>query len=96
MDNNIIKDFLLIESLQISSLIDEYHLFFLKILPSVFILAVLIEFLTNLEPLALFKRAFISILVLVTVSTFYHSRALIYRWMPLTASLSNSNMTIYC
>ena len=71
--NNIIKDFLLIESLQISSLMEDYHLFFLKILPSVFMLAVVIEYFGNLEPLSLVKRAFVSVIILVSVGSFYHS-----------------------
>lgn len=69
--NNIIKDLLLVQSFDLSNLIEEYRLFFLGLLPSVFILAVIIEYLDRLEPFTLVKRAFISILILTTVTGVY-------------------------
>ncbi|MBG60552.1 MAG: hypothetical protein CMJ16_08855 [Peredibacter sp.] len=69
--NNIMKDLLLVQSFNLSSLIEEYRLFFLSLLPSVFILAVVIEYLDRLEPFTLVKRAFISILILTTVTSVY-------------------------
>ena len=65
------KDLLLIQSLDLGNLIEDYRLFFLTLLPSVFIVAVIVEFLANQEPFALAKRAFISILLLVSVTSFY-------------------------
>ncbi len=65
------KELLLIQSLDLDGLIEEYRLFFLGLMPSVFILAILIEFFAELEPFALAKRALISILLLVSVSSFY-------------------------
>ena len=70
--NNIMQDLLLVESFDLSNLIEEYRLFFLALLPSVFILAVLIEYFDRLEPFTLVKRAFISILILTSVTGFYH------------------------
>ena len=65
------KGLLLIQSLDLGNLIEDYRLFFLSIMPSVFIIAVIVEFLANQEPFALIKRAFISILLLVSVTSFY-------------------------
>jgi hypothetical protein len=71
--NNVMKDLLLVQSFDLSNLIEEYRLFFLSLLPSVFILAVIIEYLDRLEPFTLVKRAFISILILTTVTSVYES-----------------------
>ena len=71
--NNIVKEFLLIESLQVKGLMEEYHLFFLAVIPSVFLLSVIIDHLVSLDGIALIKRAFVSILILVSVSSFYYS-----------------------
>ncbi len=65
------KDLLLIQSLDLNGLIEEYRLFFLALMPSVFIIAVLVEFFAEANPFALVKRALISILLLVSVSSFY-------------------------
>ena len=67
----IMKDLLLIQSFDLSQLIEEYRMFFLALLPSVFILAVLIEYFDRLEPFILVKRALISILILTSVTAFY-------------------------
>ena len=65
------KELLLIQSLGLQGLIEDYRSFFLTLMPSVFILAVIIEFFAGLDPFALVKRAFLSILLLVSVSSFY-------------------------
>ena len=70
---SIMRDLLLVESFNLSTLIEEYRLFFLSLLPSVFILAVIIEYFDRLEPFTLVKRAFISILILTTVTSVYES-----------------------
>ena len=70
--NSVMKDLLLIQSFDLSQLIEEYRLFFLGLLPSIFILAILVEYLDRLEPFVLVKRAFISILILSSVTAFYH------------------------
>ncbi len=68
---SIVKELLLVQSFNLSSLIEEYRLFFLSLIPSVFILAVIIEYLDRLEPFSLVKRTFISVLILTTVTSFY-------------------------
>ena len=70
--NSVMKDLLLIQSFNLSQLIEEYRVFFLGLLPSIFILAILVEYLDRLEPFILVKRAFISILILTSVTAFYH------------------------
>lgn len=67
-----IKGLLLIESLSVHKLIEQYRLFFLGLLPGIFILAVLFEFLGDLAPFSLIKRAFIAILILTSISSFYY------------------------
>jgi hypothetical protein len=69
--NNIMKDLLLIQSLDLGFLIEKYRLFFIGLLPSVFILAIIIECLDRLEPFTLVKRAFISVLILTSITSFY-------------------------
>lgn len=71
--NNSIKDLLLVQSLTLGDLIEQYRLFFIALLPSVFIVAVIVEYLDRIEPFALMKRVFISILVLVSVTEIYES-----------------------
>ena len=66
-----IKDLLLIQSFSLDELIVEYRLFFLSILPSAFLLAVLIEFFGQIEPFSLVKRAVVSIILLASVNVFY-------------------------
>lgn len=68
---SLMKDLLLVQSFDLSNLIEEYRLFFVGLLPSVFILAIIIEYLDRLEPFTLVKRAFISVLILTTISNFY-------------------------
>ncbi|MCR9204842.1 MAG: hypothetical protein NXH75_09705 [Halobacteriovoraceae bacterium] len=70
---SIMRDLLLVQSFNLSLLIEEYRLFFLSLLPSVFILAVIVEYFDRLEPFTLVKRAFISILILTTVTSVYES-----------------------
>ena len=68
---SIMRDLLLVQGFTLNTLIEEYRLFFLSLLPSVFILAVIVEYFDRLEPFTLVKRAFISILILTTVTSFY-------------------------
>ena len=68
-----VKELLLIHSFNLEDLIAKYHGFFLSLLPSIFIIAVFIEFLDRSEPFFLLKRVFISILLLTSVSSFYYS-----------------------
>ncbi len=70
---SIMRDLLLVQSFNLNQLIEEYRLFFLSLLPSVFILAVIVEYFDRLEPFTLVKRAFISILILTTVTSVYES-----------------------
>jgi hypothetical protein len=65
------KDLLLIQSIDLGFLIEKYRLFFIGLLPSVFILAVIIEYFDRLEPFTLVKRAFLSVLILSTITSFY-------------------------
>ncbi|GEM_PF-1870909 len=69
--NSIMKDLLLVQSFDLANLIEEYRFFFVGLLPSVFILAVVIEYLDRLEPFTLVKRAFISVLILTSITMFY-------------------------
>lgn len=69
--NSIMKDLLLVQSFDLANLIEEYRLFFVGLLPSVFILAVVIEYLDRLEPFTLVKRAFISVIILTSITMFY-------------------------
>ena len=66
-----IIDLLLINSFSLDGLIEDYRIFFLSILPSVFILACLVEYFDRLNVFALVKRALIAILVLTSVTSFY-------------------------
>ena len=68
---NTINDLLLIQSFNLDKLIEDYRLFFLSILPSVFILACLIEYFDRMNLFELVKRAVIAVLILTTVSSFY-------------------------
>lgn len=70
--SGVVSDLLLIESLNLSSLTNSYHKFFLSLLPSTFILAALFEYFDRLEPFLLLKRALISILILTTIVGIYH------------------------
>jgi len=70
---SIMRDLLLVQSFNLNVLIEEYRLFFLSLLPSVFILAVIVEYFDRLEPFTLVKRAIISILILTTVTSVYES-----------------------
>jgi hypothetical protein len=69
--NNMMKDLLLIQSLDLGLLIEKYRLFFIGLLPSVFVLAIVVEYFDRLEPFTLVKRAFISILILTTITSIY-------------------------
>jgi hypothetical protein len=68
---NLMQDLLLIDSLNIAKLTSDYHEFFLGLIPSVFVLAALIEYFDRLAPLQLLRRGLISILILTSISSFY-------------------------
>lgn len=70
--NNIMKDLLLVQSFDLGNLIEEYRLFFISILPSIFLFAVLFEYFDRLDPFSLVKRALISVVILTSVTSFYH------------------------
>jgi hypothetical protein len=69
--DSIMKDLLLIQSFDLVDLMERYRIFFVGLLPSVFILAVLVEYFDRVEPFLLLKRAVISALLLASVSSFY-------------------------
>lgn len=69
----IIKPLLLIDGITLTRLIEDYRLFFISLLPSIFLVAVIIEYFDRLEPFSLLKRTFISILILTNVTTIYTS-----------------------
>ena len=68
---NVIKDILLIQSLNLDKLIEDYRVFFLSIIPSMFVLAALLEYFDRMDTFSLVKRAVVSILILSTVTSFY-------------------------
>jgi hypothetical protein len=68
---NVIKDILLIQSFNLDDLIEDYRIFFLAIIPSMFVLASLIEYFDRMNAFALLKRGVISVLILSTVTSFY-------------------------
>jgi type IV secretory pathway TrbL component len=71
VNSNTILDILLIQSFDLDGLIEEYRMFFLALIPSMFILSCLIEYFDRLDWLGACKRAGISILILTSVTTFY-------------------------
>ena len=68
---NTISDLLLIKSFNLDKLIEDYRLFFLSIIPSVFVLACLVEYFDRMNVFDLVKRVFIAILILTSVTSFY-------------------------
>ena len=70
MNTNLV-DFLLIQSFSLDTLIEDYKSLFLSLLPTVFILACLVEYFNRLDVISLLKRTFIAILILTSVSMFY-------------------------
>ncbi len=68
---SIIKPLLLIESSALTELITQYQEFFLTLLPTVFMVAVVIEYLDRLDPFALLKRTVLSVLILVSATNYY-------------------------
>ena len=70
---NVIKDILLIQSINLDKLIEDYRVFFLSIIPSMFVLAALLEYFDRMDTFSLVKRAVVSILILSTVTSFYKS-----------------------
>lgn len=70
---SVMRDLLLVQSFDLTSLIEEYRQFFIAIIPSIFILAIIIEYFDRLEPFSLVRRAVISILILTSITSFYQS-----------------------
>ena len=70
--NYTLKDLLLIQSFDLSGLMEEYRLFFIGLLPSAFILSLLFEYFSSLDPFSVVKRVIGSILILCTVESFYY------------------------
>jgi len=70
---SITKDILLIQSFNLDSLVEEYKVFFLGLLPAIFIMACIVEYFDRLDTASLVKRALISILILSGMATFYKS-----------------------
>ena len=71
--NSSLADMLLIQSFNLDKLIEDYRVFFLSLLPSLFLVACLVEYFDRMDTFALVKRAFIAILILTSVSSFYKS-----------------------
>lgn len=69
--NTSIYDLLMITSFNLDKMIEEYRLFFLALLPGMFILACLAEYLDRMNSFELVKRAFISVIILTSVTSFY-------------------------
>lgn len=68
-----IKELLIVQDLNLIEMMEEYRLFFLSLIPSVFLIAVFIEYFDRVEPFILLKRVFISVLLMTSVTTFYYS-----------------------
>ncbi len=69
--NNTIYDLLLISSFDLDGLIEDYRLFFMSLMPGMFIFACLIEYFDRMNAFGLVKRALIAVLIMSTVSSFY-------------------------
>ncbi len=69
--SNSIYDLLMITSFDLDKLIEEYRVFFLALLPGMFILACLVEYFDRMNVFDLVKRALISVLILTSVTGFY-------------------------
>ena len=76
MNSNTVLDILLIQSFDLDGLIEDYRMFFLALIPSMFILSCLIEYFDRLDWLGALKRAVISILILTSVTSFYEDSIL--------------------
>ena len=66
-----LKDLLLIQSLNLDSLIEDYRLFFLSLLPGMFVCAIIVEYFDRLNVFQLIKRAFVSVIILTAVTSVY-------------------------
>ncbi|OFZ38159.1 MAG: hypothetical protein A2504_17030 [Bdellovibrionales bacterium RIFOXYD12_FULL_39_22] len=71
MTTNTIKDLLLIQSFNLDGLIEDYRLFFLGILPTTFMLALLVEYFDRMDAFALVKRTLVAVLILTSITSFY-------------------------
>ncbi|MEX1099193.1 MAG: hypothetical protein WEB87_02135, partial [Bacteriovoracaceae bacterium] len=69
--NNDLMDMLLVQSFDLDTLIEQYRLFFMSLLPGMFVLACVVEYFDRLDGLGLVKRALVSILILTSVTSFY-------------------------
>jgi hypothetical protein len=71
--NSSIYDLLMITSFHLDGLIEEYRLFFMALMPGMFILACISEYFNQMNVFELVKRALISVLILTSVTGFYKS-----------------------
>ncbi len=71
--NSSIYDLLMITSFNLDRLIEDYRIFFLALLPGMFILACLVEYFDRMNVFDLVKRALASVLILTSVTGFYKS-----------------------
>lgn len=68
-----IYDLLMIDSLNLDALIEDYRVFFLSLIPTVFLLACIVEYFDRMDVLQLIRRGLIAILILTSVTSFYKS-----------------------
>ncbi|WP_127718280.1 hypothetical protein [Halobacteriovorax sp. HLS] len=68
---NTIYDLLMITSFDPDSLIEEYRVFFLSLLPGMFIFACLIEYFDRMNVFELVKRALVAVIIMASVTSFY-------------------------
>lgn len=69
--NNGLLDLLLVQSFDLDRLIEDYRIFFISLLPFMFVLACLIEYFDRLDSFSLVRRALISVIILSSVTSFY-------------------------
>jgi hypothetical protein len=68
---NTIYDILMITSFDLDGLIEEYRVFFLSLLPGMFIFACLIEYFDRMNVFELVKRGLIAVIIMASVTSFY-------------------------
>jgi hypothetical protein len=69
--SNTIYDLLMITSFDLDGLIEEYRVFFMSLLPGMFIFACLIEYFDRMNVFDLVKRALIAVIIMASVTNFY-------------------------
>lgn len=68
-----VRDLLLIDSTALNILIEDYRLFFISIIPAIFILCCVLEYFSEIDPIALTKRAIIAVLIMTASTSVYKS-----------------------